>query len=508
MDVAGITFPSGTALTTTTLDAAFATLTAHQIVRPDFASGFAWGQDLDLDGFGLLNARHINSRVVDATQFRAGNNAGAIQAAIDFVNDGAGKGTVVIPALSGAWTMDAPVSTYSGINIVGVGWPQLNKTHTSDLFIASGTDANGITVTGLHVTANGNAGSFLHLLNGCQNIHVIRNLVEGLEGYMVFADADASGSSWENVFIQNNSCVAALLKTRDNVSIGSIGQFMITHNIVNLDGGATAPGAYVIQANDSAGPGWHISDNTVDGGTVAGFLYLTAGSGAMIANNVFEGGKAGSNAVEIESSSRVRFLNNQVHIASVGVAAMTAAVSVTNSDQVYIANNRIGCPANNTQVSTLYCNYGIQLDSNCDSCTITDNFLEDMGTVAGGSRAQTLGVVLAPININSATNLDRHGNRLTEDMYVSWTISNDDTASVGPTKEDEEACAGVRAAGTDAARNALIQLRSTVVYPGATTNTLARVLGVGVDTDDTLFVVHPAPGGAPTAPDIHIWVEG
>lgn len=120
MNIPTITWGDGLVLTDPVLVSKIGSITAHQTTFLDFADPFVWGADQDFDGAGLQAVRHINGNwLVDPRLFGSGNDADAIQRAVDWIAaTSEGRGTVLIPPLTAAWSIDQTITLADGIWIL------------------------------------------------------------------------------------------------------------------------------------------------------------------------------------------------------------------------------------------------------------------------------------------------------------------------------------------------------------------------------------------------------
>jgi hypothetical protein len=298
----------------------------HQITRADFATTYTWGTDIDMDGFGMADLRHINGNIVFATQFKNGDDAAAVQAAINWVNaTSPGQGAVIIPAISGQWTWDATVDIADGIDIIGVGAPELLKSGGAAMFRLGlgGIGADDVSISGLVVEGAGDGGDFLTATTASSRIRVFNNTIgigadgnQHIGGYlvnltgtniayndiMVFNNAmpgsmhlcvvDAGSTGGDNVLIANNYAHTPL------ASGGGGGSNHFIH-IENMD-------AVVIQGNRCV----HDPGGTTTYSPPVHIVWLDTCSYAGISGNYFLG--SGDHMVRITDCKNVTIEGNTI----------------------------------------------------------------------------------------------------------------------------------------------------------------------------------------------------
>lgn len=440
MDIPTQTFVVGAGLTNAALESAFLAVTGHQITRNDFSTTFQPGADIDLDGFGISGQRHLNGVEAWATKFGTGDDADAIQRAVNFVQASSpGRGVVYITPLSGGarWDIDAKITLYSGISIVGRGRPVLNKNVGSPAFDVSNTSE--CVVRGLVVDGNNTSGALVYGTD-VSNLLVCENVIGGGDGISVGA-GDALGSrliSGPLVDIGSGAAVSSNIEVRGNhcyeqnemVHVEDALNVIVVDNritgttrrtsaeVIRLAGvyGAVVSGNWVDARADgvgaSSGPSNCIA---LDAGTLSSTCRAVE-----ISDNYCIGG-AGHQCY-VSDSTNVRIVDNTFVNAGESVASNTydaihiTASSAGGTDGVTIRDNL----ASNLPESVSPpvgggggCRYGIRVESNPVGITIMNNFLENIDTAAATNPATHYVCGTCGISVVSTTRIMRRWNWLT-----------------------------------------------------------------------------------------------
>ncbi|MCP4573399.1 MAG: hypothetical protein GY838_13670 [bacterium] len=515
MDVASVTFATGTALTSTALDAGFATLTAHQIVRADFASGFAWGQDVDLDGFGLLNARHINGTVADASKFREGDNSAAIQAAIDFVLDTSASGGIVyIPPTSrvGGWDIDETITVYSNITILGTAGTVFEKATANSNAVfrnnASATAAvSHLEICNLRILADGNSGAVVELGHGAEfiSIHGITvgdgTAAECAPDHFVDLDAIGAGDAIEHIRIYDNVVEGPLLKLRSSGNGDFVGHVSVHNNVCNV---LATSQAYAIDiSSTNKGTGIRILDNWIHTGDLTSPLRVAAATPAtlrhtnvQLLNNDFAGHEAGVYPVVFDGVDGLVMRGNRVMVDDGAAAGCAAIVWLSDCDAAIVEDNIIsGDPGT---ASGLTADYGVKIDATCDGVRIVNNVFEDVYVATGAVISRNYGLKLGAYVIDvGADNVQTWGNHVVEQEEYAVTMG----AGVAVATE---AAPGICTTLTDSVRHALYKMR-WFTESGAVASSQI-VGGPAVGTDDQIDIAHEGVvTGNPLI--VRLWVE-
>lgn len=171
MNLAGIVWGDGLVLTDDVMSDRTDVITEHQVTYADFAEQFVWNADIDLDGAGIQAAAHFNGTIADARFFGAGDDADAIQRAVDWVAaTSEGKGIVLVPALAGQWSIDKTVAVPAGVWIIAGEGAEFSLDFSGYAFtLAAGADdvrIQGVILDGNQSSAGGIvtvAGNSAHL---------------------------------------------------------------------------------------------------------------------------------------------------------------------------------------------------------------------------------------------------------------------------------------------------------------------------------------------------------
>lgn len=452
MNLPGITFGDGLVLTDPIMVSKFATITGHQITFADFALQFVWGSDQDLDGAGLQAVAHINGTTADARFFGNGDDSDAIQRAIDFVAaTSEGRGVVLIPAIAGTWTIDTEIVLASGVEIRGVGLPELRMTVSGHVFVAAAAaNLSDIRISGLNIDGN-NTGRGLvdigDLGSGAatmQRLVVDHNVVSGQLAAGYFVDCGSlTGATLDDIVVTRNRLFngASLLRCSAAAAATNI---RVTNNhwmVTGSPGAVGTPGMIdITTATEVEISSNYCNFDTASAASTPIAINLQQVDRSVVRDNQCWGG--GSEHLFINNCDQLTVQGNQFRNAGsvLGGGAANAAITMSGACKDVIIRDNV-CSSDPT-FATLRCNYGIDIPVACVDTVVVNNILEDLGTAAGRHQQ-----ILAGIRDNGTTT-KRWGNKVIQDQYVGQAgIS-------GGAGTYQIAVNGLRTAASDAARNA------------------------------------------------------
>lgn len=420
----------------------------------------------------MTGQRHLNGNTVWAINFGTGDDSAAIQAAVNFVQASSpGRGVVYITPLAGGarWDIDAQITLYPGIHIVGQGGPILNKAVGAPIFAITGVVDGSI--SGLIVDGNTTSGG---LAEGTDvvNFEVSRNVIgvvgdaantRYMGGPLLKVTSGAAVSRGLRVIgnhCHENDEVAYI---EDAVGVEIAGNIMLSsrnvtpsQNVIDLFGVtiASVHDNWLKGLGESGASSGPLRCISVDAGTLTAVPTHIA-----ILNNTLWGGSG--HQIYVNNGTHVRIANNKAINAGETVSPNTYdgihldGTSSFVEVQGNLSSNRPGA---------LGTRYGVYVESTVSHCVIENNFFENIdsaGTTASRWICGTAGIFVHA----SATNIQRRGNRIVEDQYrpdspwQSHVAANHERFTVN----------GVRTLASDAARhNQVLGVRITLVRAAVT----------------------------------------
>lgn len=177
MNLPDITVGDGAVLTGALIEGKFDTVTQHQLTGYDHVDDIPWGGVADFDGGGILALRYLNGTIADSRYFRDGDDADAIQAAINWVAATTeGQGLVYLPPLgtSNGYSIDKQIVCATRVSVMGSPGTRLSLDFNGYAFFVGGM--NGITFQDLVLDGNQRTSGvgLVQAGSDCTNIRVLR----------------------------------------------------------------------------------------------------------------------------------------------------------------------------------------------------------------------------------------------------------------------------------------------------------------------------------------------
>jgi hypothetical protein len=447
MDLNQIVFGDGLVLTSDGLEDRINPIVSHQITRQDWADGFVWGMEIDVDGEGIIAASHINGRIADASQL-----------AIDWIEATTdGQGIVYVPALASPWTIDAQITVPTGFWVLGGEGCKLNVTGSLGVFFV----VDNVRISRFMVDGNNNDVTFVfnNTLGG-----IMRNII--VEDCRLGDPTDAANSVCRG-FLFDMAGGAGECQIRNNVLIGGGGLYKTVslfngygnqiygNRMLDPQSGGYSTVNDVIWTRDDVG--LIVRDNhgvfwdAATSGPNNVIRLVTGCTGAKIYDNDFEGGQDTTMVATASTDLQIhdnRFVNGNT---SGGGAILDLKAGC---DRANVHGNFVTCDA--ALSSPKNADYSLRIEDtggadHPEDCVIHDNLferLEDVATVPGTNPYFAL---LAGLR-DQGTNTHRWGNTFIQGQRIIATTSGT------PAATEVVTCPGnVDNAGTHADREFLIQ---------------------------------------------------
>lgn len=377
MDLANIVWGDGLVLTDPVMTDRIGRITSHQITKQDFAEQFVWGSDIDLGGYGVQAAKHLNGTIVDARFFGDGDDSDAIQRAIDWLGaTDEATGIVYLSALATQWALTATINVPSGIWLVAHPDAEFSLDFNGYMFtLASG--AADVLIEGIKLDGNGRTGGLVAGVSGNTDRVTIRRCQTGLEpsgggsfinGYlfdgattthnrltiedciMLGGGAIVNTDFGQDIRILRNRLPAAATRTSTPkcIDLGNCLRFEITGNVIYAHD-ATTPfenAIYLLSSHDG-----FIRDNYVLGSSHSAVM-LDASDRNLIADNEFLNGATAGTLLVDDVIVLIRNGSDRNHIRGnviTGVNALAGGVPI-NALYALAISNGVGygtaCTAN------------------------------------------------------------------------------------------------------------------------------------------------------------------